>query len=471
MKIETKVGLFVVAGFMMLFALSTQVGTFKIGSKDGYRINVEIPDASGLEKNAKVRSRGIEIGTVEEFLLKPDSVRIGLLIDKEIKVPINSIVSIKQESMLGVKYVDIEFSRENIFAGASDTLTKTKSFASFDQTSESINEAAKKFDKFMVRLDNLVANNEKNLSELIYNFKVAGAEFKETGRMINSKLPQVLDKFDNVGTEFTATGKMINDKLPKVLDKFESAGSEFETTGKSINEKLPTIMDKFVKLEDTTQGVLDENRETLKSAIKNVDTAFDGVNKASVKVESSFDKLDKYLGSATKSTLGVEAKTERMIKDGYNKSYFGIDYSPKPTIHYLIDVAATNDYRTGASTDLHSKGRTLVSAQYGKDLAQTRLRAGIIDSTGGFGVDYFMLNKKLKFSLEAFDFNAYNDVRGKNAHLKSYLTYNMKKHIQLYTGYDNFINPDGRNIFFGLGVKFEDDDLKYLIGSSAASMK
>ena len=471
MKIETKVGLFVVAGFMMLFALSTQVGTFKIGSKDGYRINVEIPDASGLEKNAKVRSRGIEIGTVEEFLLKPDGVRIGLLIDKEIKVPINSIVSIKQESMLGVKYVDIEFSRENIFAGASDTLTKTKSFASFDQTSESINEAAKKFDKFMVRLDNLVANNEKNLSELIYNFKVAGAEFKETGRMINSKLPQVLDKFDNVGTEFTATGKMINDKLPKVLDKFESAGSEFETTGKSINEKLPTIMDKFVKLEDTTQGVLDENRETLKSAIKNVDTAFDGVNKASVKVESSFDKLDKYLGSATKSTLGVEAKTERMIKDGYNKSYFGIDYSPKPTIHYLIDVAATNDYRTGASTDLHSKGRTLVSAQYGKDLAKTRLRAGIIDSTGGFGVDYFMLNKKLKFSLEAFDFNAYNDVRGKNAHLKSYLTYNMKKHIQLYTGYDNFINPDGRNIFFGLGVKFEDDDLKYLIGSSAASMK
>lgn len=471
MKIETKVGLFVVAGFMMLFALSTQVGTFKIGSKDGYRINVEIPDASGLEKNAKVRSRGIEIGTVEEFLLKPDSVRIGLLIDKEIKVPINSIVSIKQESMLGVKYVDIEFSRENIFAGASDTLTKTKSFASFDQTSESINEAAKKFDKFMVRLDNLVANNEKNLSELIYNFKAAGAEFKETGRMINSKLPQVLDKFDNVGTEFTATGKMINDKLPKVLDKFESAGSEFETTGKSINEKLPTIMDKFVKLEDTTQGVLDENRETLKSAIKNVDTAFDGVNKASVKVESSFDKLDKYLGSATKSTLGVEAKTERMIKDGYNKSYFGIDYSPKPTIHYLIDVAATNDYRTGASTDLHSKGRTLVSAQYGKELAKTRLRAGIIDSTGGFGVDYFMLNKKLKFSLEAFDFNAYNDVRGKNAHLKSYLTYNMKKHIQLYTGYDNFINPDGRNIFFGLGVKFEDDDLKYLIGSSAASMK
>jgi len=82
-----------------------------------------------------------------------------------------------------------------------------------------------------------------------------------------------------------------------------------------------------------------------------------------------------------------------------------------------------------------------------------------------------MLNKKLKFSLEAFDFNAYNDIRGDKAHLKSYLTYTMKKHIQLYTGYDNFLNPNAKNIYFGLGVKFEDDDLKYIIGSGAASIK
>ncbi|MBI3873770.1 MAG: MCE family protein, partial [Arcobacter sp.] len=275
MRVETKVGLFVVIGFLMLFGLSTQVGTFKIGTKDGYKLNVEIPDASGVERNAKVKSRGIDIGTVEDFLLKPDAVRIGLLIDKNIKIPINSVVSIKQESMLGVKYVDIEFSKDGALANASDTLAKTKTYASFDQTSDSINEAAKKFDKFMIRLDNLVANNEKNLSDLIYNFKVAGAEFRQTGKMINEKLPKVIDNFGNVGTEFTATGKMVNEKLPKVLDKFENVGSEFETTGKSLNDKLPKMMDKMTKIEDTVQGVLDENRETLKSAIKNVDTAFD----------------------------------------------------------------------------------------------------------------------------------------------------------------------------------------------------
>jgi phospholipid/cholesterol/gamma-HCH transport system substrate-binding protein len=476
MKTETKVGLFVIIGFMMLFGLTTQVGTFKFGKKDGYPIYVEIPDASGIELNAKVKSRGIDIGTVENLMLKRDMVAISLLINNDVKVPLNSIVSIKQESMLGVKYVDIEFSKDGEYAKSSDILSNTKTYASFDQTSDSVNEAAKKVDKFMVRLDNLVAQNEKNIHELIYNFKVASAEFKETGRMINAKLPQVLDNFEGVGSEFKQTGVMVNEKLPKVLDKFENVGSEFETTGKTINEKLPPAMDKFVKIEDTVQGVLDENRETLKSAIKNVDTAFVGVNKASTKVESSFDKLDKYLSSTTKSKLGIEAKVEHMAKDSYNKSYFGLDYSPKPTIHYLADIIATDDYRDAGggipkTTPLHTKGRTIFSAQYGKDFGDARVRGGIIESTGGFGADYFALNKQLKFSLDAFDFNAYNDVRGDKAHLKSYLTYTMKKHIQLYTGYDNFLNPQARNLFFGLGVKFEDDDLKYLLGSSATSIK
>lgn len=471
MKLETKVGLFVVVGFLMLFGLSTQVGTFQIGKKDGYPIYIEVLDASGLERNAKVKSRGIDIGIVEDFVLKPQSVQIKLSIEKVIQIPLDSVVSIKQESMLGVKYIDIEFSNEKLYLAQNDTLTKNKTYASFDQTSDSINEAAKKVDKFIERLDSLIAKNEQNFSELIYNFKMAGAEFRETGAMINQKLPKVLDNFERVGAEFETTGKTINEKLPKVLDKFENVGSEFETTGKSINEKLPPIMDKFTKLEDTVQGMLEENRETLKSAIKNVDSAFAGVDKATVKVESSFDKLDKYLSSTTKSNLGVEAKVEHMSNDGYNKSYFGIDYSPKPTIHYLVDVVATDDYRDGVGTQTHEKGRTLISAQYGKDFGNTRFRGGIIESTGGFGADYFMLNKKLKFSLEAFDFNAYNDVRGSNTHLKSYLTYTMKKHIQLYTGYDNFLNPDSKNLFFGLGVKFEDDDLKYLIGSSASSLK
>ncbi len=476
MRKETQVGLFVTIGILMLFLLSTQVGSFHFGKQSGYIINVSIKDANGLEKNAKVKSRGINIGTVQSFSLNANNVNLTLLINQNIKIPQNSIASIKQESMLGVKYVDIEFSSDSHYLGAGGKLTKNKSYASFDETSDTINKAAISADVFIKKLNKLITQNEKNFNTMIANFKDISDEFKTTGKTINKKLPSILDKFETVGDQFATTGKTINQKLPAILDKFDGIGYEFNKTGNTINKNLPAIMTKFEKLEDDLQGVVTDNRKNLKSAIKNIDTAFATINGASKKVESSFDKFDKYLSSTTNSTLGVEFKSQYMVRDSYNKTYFDLDYSPKPTRHYMLDVISSDDYSddgTGrpTATKLHEKGKTLISVQYGKDIKNTRVRGGIIQSTGGIGVDYFALHKKLKLSLDAFDFNAYNDIRGDKAHLTFNMEYLMKKHILLYTGYDNFLNNDAKTVYFGLGVKFEDNDLKYLLGSSAAAIK
>jgi phospholipid/cholesterol/gamma-HCH transport system substrate-binding protein len=49
-----------------------------------------------------------------------------------------------------------------------------------------------------------------------------------------------------------------------------------------------------------------------------------------------------------------------------------------------------------------------------------------------------MNHDKFKFSGEAFDFNAVNDLRGTRAHLKAQVRYQMLKHLELYGGWDNF---------------------------------
>ena len=438
MRIETKVGIFVVAALLMLFGLTTQVGSFKFGQKSGYPIVVHLDNANGLEKNANVKSRGINIGYIQGFQLNNAGVDVDVVVYNDYKIPQDSVASIKQEGMLGVKYIDILFSDSKSFLSQNESLTKNKSYATFDDMSDSINDATNNLSSFIKRLDDLIAKNEKNFTELITNFRDVGAEFKQTGITINDKLPKIMDKFENI--------------------------------------------------EDGIQGILDENRATLKSAIANVDTAFEdvssaaktvktaysGVTEAAKSVEKAFDKVDDYLTSTTKSTLGVEMRVEDLIDDENTKTYFGIDYSPKPTVHYLVDVVSSNDYRddgTGLpkNTTIHEKGRTLISAQYGKDYNNLRLRGGIIESTGGIGVDYFSDSRKWKYTLEAFDFNAYNDVRGDKTHLKTYLQYTMKKHILLYTGVDNFLNTDARKYLFGIGVRFEDNDLKYLLGSAASS--
>jgi phospholipid/cholesterol/gamma-HCH transport system substrate-binding protein len=46
----------------------------------------------------------------------------------------------------------------------------------------------------------------------------------------------------------------------------------------------------------------------------------------------------------------------------------------------------------------------------------------------------------------------------------------MLKHLELYGGWDNFLNPGSQNVYLGLGLRFIDNDLKYVIGG-ASSMK
>ncbi|MBD3798981.1 MAG: hypothetical protein IE883_03650 [Epsilonproteobacteria bacterium] len=128
---------------------------------------------------------------------------------------------------------------------------------------------------------------------------------------------------------------------------------------------------------------------------------------------------------------------------------------------------STDDY-TNSVPVKHQKGETYYSLQYGKRFDNTLFRFGAIESTGGIGVDYFMNHDKFKLSAEAFDFNAVNDFRSQRAHLKAQVRYQMLKHLELYGGWDNFLNPQSQNIFLGLGMRFIDNDLKYTLG--AASM-
>lgn len=460
MKLETKVGLFVALGLVFLFALTTQVNNFKFFEKEGYPIFAYLQSVDGLEINAKVKSKGLEIGSVSGFELDKEKVIVSLNIFDGVKIPINSSVSIKQESMLGVKYLDISFGDSTEMLKPNDFIFSNTKYASFDETSNSINDVAVDFKGFITRLDKLIAQNQANFTEMIANFNQVGRNFSQTGKIINQKLPGLFERFDAIGADVSGAA-----------DKFSNMSNEFKQTGQIINKELPVILSKFEKAEDSFQGVMDDNRKTLKSAIANIDSAFAEINSSAKKVGGAFEKLDTYLASTTQSELGVNFRNEFMTKDGYNKVYFGIDYSPKPTIHYLVDLISTDDYRLGESTGVHEKGRTLVSAQYGKDFNNLRLRAGIIESTGGFGADYFMKNKKVAASVDLYDFNAYNDARGKNPHLKAGVKYNYMKHVNLYGGVDNILNSKSVNATFGVGINFIDQDLKYLIGSSAGLAK
>jgi phospholipid/cholesterol/gamma-HCH transport system substrate-binding protein len=76
----------------------------------------------------------------------------------------------------------------------------------------------------------------------------------------------------------------------------------------------------------------------------------------------------------------------------------------------------------------------------------------------------------VKLTLEAYDFNAENDLRASEAHLKLGMRYRFLKHLEMYVGWDNFLNSKADNVYLGFGASFTEDSMKYLLGTAGQAL-
>ena len=113
--------------------------------------------------------------------------------------------------------------------------------------------------------------------------------------------------------------------------------------------------------------------------------------------------------------------------------------------------------------------------QFGKIFGDLALRVGMIDGFAGLGADYEFPfhNEKFRWvtTFEGFDFRGFNR-RGPNKfhqdkrpHLKWLNRMFVMRNIYFTFGADDFISKQNANAFVGIGLRFGDDDVKYVLGS------
>jgi phospholipid/cholesterol/gamma-HCH transport system substrate-binding protein len=112
-----------------------------------------------------------------------------------------------------------------------------------------------------------------------------------------------------------------------------------------------------------------------------------------------------------------------------------------------------------------------LSAQFAKRYYFTTLRFGIIESTGGVGADFHFLEDALTLKLDAFNFSV-PELRWPR--LRAGLRVQAFQHIFATAGIDDILNRQvresatnrliaGRDVYFGGGIFFTDDDLKAVL--------
>jgi phospholipid/cholesterol/gamma-HCH transport system substrate-binding protein len=464
MKIETKVGIFVFLSLLSILYLTFQVKSLQDFNQKGYYLYAYINDASGLEKKAKVKLRGVEIGKLYDLQLEGNVVKLKLFIKQDVKIPKGSMVTLAQDNVLGSKYVKIIPSNNKIYYSENETITKYVKTASLDDLMNNVNSAVDDI-KVLVKKLNTALNKESidNFHQIMANIKDASVSLKDVLKTANNKLPKLIDNANNLVNTYKDIGVKIDKKIPSILNKADTLLAKLNKTGDTLNAKLGPTIDEYKKLGENANSILEDNKNNIKEALASAKDFFENGGE-------SFKKIDNFLAKATNSQIEMEFNTKYLTRDDNSKSYAQLAYLPTPTKYYILGVTSQKDYSNLENINKdHVKNKAYLTAEYGKRFDNVLIRGGIIESTGGIGIDYFMNNDKLVLSSEIYDFNAVNDVRGNNPHLNLTAKYIYLKHLELLTGFENILNSKAASLFLGLGIKFKDNDIKTLVSGGATS--
>lgn len=135
----------------------------------------------------------------------------------------------------------------------------------------------------------------------------------------------------------------------------------------------------------------------------------------------------------------------------------------------LLDLAGIREERISFYRDM---GR--IGVQFGKIFGDFALRAGIIDGFVGMGVDVDVPFRTDKFrwvsTFEAFDINGRNRIDDRRPHLKWLNRMYFMRNLYFTFGADDFISKHNKSLFYGLGFRFGDDDLKYFMSAAGSAL-
>jgi phospholipid/cholesterol/gamma-HCH transport system substrate-binding protein len=124
---ELVVGVFVVIGVVAMAYLSIKLGDVEIFGTKGYTIYAEFDSTSGLREGAAVEMAGVEIGKIGRIQLKDYLSHVQMRIDNDVKIPDDTIASIRTSGLIGEKFVKLNTGGSDEWMEEGDKISDTES--------------------------------------------------------------------------------------------------------------------------------------------------------------------------------------------------------------------------------------------------------------------------------------------------------------------------------------------------------
>ena len=206
-----QVGILVLIGVLILFYMSFKVEKFGFLREEGYGLSIILDNAGGLDTRTPVFIAGVQVGKINKISLSGYKARARILVKKSVKIPVDSAIAIKSQSLLGDKYLEIIPGVEGKYFANGDKITNVVSSPDFDQLFARFDEAAKNIGDTMGEFKGILGDADKtNIKKSIENIQVVSKDFRD-----------ILGKNkDNVNRIVSSTA-VITDKMETIVKDVE----------------------------------------------------------------------------------------------------------------------------------------------------------------------------------------------------------------------------------------------------------
>jgi phospholipid/cholesterol/gamma-HCH transport system substrate-binding protein len=459
---EAKVGLLVLGSSVILLWMTMMVGKFDFGKPEGYSISATFDTVSGLDLKAAVRMAGVQIGTVEAVELEDSKARVILRINPDVKIPRGAEAAVKTMGLLGDKYVDLippqqlqsepgQTGRERSgFYKDGDRIERTVQASDADQLISKLSGIADDIKQVTGSLRQVFGSQrgEKSMEDILHDLRQTTANIKEFSYALSGDGSELVVRLNELVRNLNGVVNENKDNLKVTMENVREASKNAELALASIEN----VTRKIDRGEGTLGKLVNED-----SMYSNIDSAAKGISD--------------YVSKVERMKTTVAFRNEYMFSE--SKSYFTLELKPKFDQYYIVEVVSDPFGRYDRTVSVNNgvtsvnetyKDKLKFSLEFAKRWGNLAIRMGIVESEGGVGGDLFAFDDRVKFSLDAWNFNS-KEPNNLNTHMKATATWHINKLLFVNGGYDNFLNSSRATGFAGIGLRFDDDDMKYLMGS------
>ncbi|MGB3399963.1 MAG: MlaD family protein [Candidatus Deferrimicrobiaceae bacterium] len=500
MSKEAKVGIFVLLGLVILTFFTFRVSKMGGIGQKGYKLTVDFETAAGLEPKANVKMAGVPIGKVEEIKLVGNNARLVLRIRDGVRIPIDSVVSIQTQGLLGEKYVEIlpgKATGQVLPPGG--RVTNTVPPANLDEIIRKVSMISEDLKNFTQTLAQTLGTEEgrQALTDIIRNTRETTEVLRAVVTGNEERLNRILASVDTLSMDLKEISSANKEDLRVTI-------ANLRIFSETLKTEAPGLARKLQEMSERVSGVVGENRENIRVSMENLrsasaklDNTLESAGKVMARIERGEGTLGKLVSDNTTITkiddaLGginryiqrreelktfLDYRLEYQVEPSEYKHYVNLRLQPSADKYYLLGVVddPRGKFEFSDTTTTTTPGGTVRTRQekFSDDLTLTAMvakrfsaltvRGGVMESTGGLGLDYHLMKDRLSISVDAFDFSR----EDQSPHLKVFGTYDIVKNFFITGGVDDILNDDKnfRTLFFGFGIKFADEDLKTVLGA------